>query len=101
MFLVTLLAVEKAFEYLMALLVKLFPDKFFEGFSWNPCMLVPILVFLPVWVLVVLFLSFPMSRIETLIRRRTIAHLFIVRFSILSNESFFGSNNFIESVLDE
>jgi len=63
-------------------------------------MLVAILVFLPVWMLVVPLLSLSMSRIETFFRRGTIAHPFIIRVFILSSESFFGSNYFIESVLD-
>jgi hypothetical protein len=61
---------------------------------------VAVLILLPVSMLSLLLLSFSCSRIETLIRRGTVAHVLIVRVLILSSVVLVGADDFIESSFD-
>lgn len=91
-----LFAVEKVFEDLVALLVKLFLDEPFESFAWKASLLFTVFL---VWILSMLLLALSSASGTFTVGRGAVAHVFIGIFVSLTVASF-HIDDFIDGSFD-
>lgn len=92
-----LFAVEKVFEDLVALLVKLFLDEPFESFAWKASLLFTMFL---VWILSMLLLAFSSASGTFTVGRGAVAHVFIFGIFVSLTVASFHIDDFIDGSFD-